>query len=188
MISKTLLNLSRSEELNKEYAIKKQQLNDLLRKAAKAAVQEKSIVTNKVITKFDLKKSIKNKKVVFVNGCFDVLHRGHYELFEYAKKKGEILVVGLNSDDSIRRLKGPNRPIFSFDDRAFALSKNENIDYICKFEEDTPIELIKFINPFLHVKGSDHEGEKDIPNTIFFKRLEDFSTTKTKNLLDFSNK
>jgi D-beta-D-heptose 7-phosphate kinase/D-beta-D-heptose 1-phosphate adenosyltransferase len=132
----------------------------------------------KLRTKEEIGFATKNKKVVFVNGCFDVLHPGHVELLKFAKSKGEVLVVGLNSDSSIKRAKGEDRPIICEQDRAAVLAELECVDYVCIFNEDTPVSLIKELNPFLHVKGSDHTGECDIENTIFFNRVGGYSTTK----------
>jgi D-beta-D-heptose 7-phosphate kinase/D-beta-D-heptose 1-phosphate adenosyltransferase len=125
-----------------------------------------------------VKSLTKDKQVVFVNGCFDVLHPGHIELLKFAKSQGDIVVVGLNSDSSIRKIKGKDRPIIGEVDRALVLAELNCVDYICIFSEDTPKNLIKELNPFLHIKGSDHEGEKDIENTIFFKRVGGYSTSK----------
>jgi len=98
---------------------------------------------------------------VFTNGCFDILHAGHVQYLEQAKKLGDILVVGLNSDASVRRLKGENRPINKQEDRALVLAALEFVDYIIIFEEDTPYELIKIVNPDVLVKGGDWK-ETDI--------------------------
>src|SRR2546430_588012 len=95
------------------------------------------------------------KKVVFTNGCFDVLHPGHIDLLYRARALGDALVVAINSDDSVRRLKGPNRPIFNQDERGELLSGLEMVDFVCRFEEDTPLEAILRIRPDVLVKGSD---------------------------------
>ena len=96
------------------------------------------------------------QKVVFTNGCFDVLHFGHVHYLLEAKKLGDILVVGLNSDDSVRRLKGPTRPINGEKERAFVLAALSCVDYIVMFEEDTPENLIKAVRPDVLVKGGDY--------------------------------
>jgi D-beta-D-heptose 7-phosphate kinase/D-beta-D-heptose 1-phosphate adenosyltransferase len=96
-------------------------------------------------------------KVVFTNGCFDLLHRGHVEYLRQAKGFGNILVVGLNSDDSVRRLKGPGRPYVAEEDRGAVLAALESVDYVCAFDEDTPLELIKELKPQVLVKGRDYE-------------------------------
>lgn len=96
------------------------------------------------------------QKIVFTNGCFDVLHFGHVHYLLEAKKLGEILVVGLNSDDSVRRLKGPSRPINGEKERAFVLAALSFVDYVVLFEEDTPGNLIKAVRPDVLVKGGDY--------------------------------
>ena len=96
------------------------------------------------------------QKIVFTNGCFDVLHFGHVHYLLETKKLGEILVVGLNSDDSVRRLKGPSRPINGEKERAFVLAALSFVDYVVLFEEDTPGNLIKAVRPDVLVKGGDY--------------------------------
>ena len=96
------------------------------------------------------------QKIVFTNGCFDVLHFGHVHYLLQAKKLGDILVIGLNSDDSVRRLKGPRRPINGENERAFVLAALVCVDYVTLFEEDTPEELIKVVRPDVLVKGGDY--------------------------------
>ena len=119
--------------------------------------------TQKVITKESLMQVLKqsNKKIVFTNGCFDILHVGHLRYLKSASDLGDILVIGLNSDDSVARLKGKNRPINSFDARAEMLANLDYVDYIIKFNEDTPVELIRYIEPNILVKGEDYL-EKEI--------------------------
>jgi rfaE bifunctional protein nucleotidyltransferase chain/domain len=95
------------------------------------------------------------RKVVFTNGCFDILHRGHVDYLAKAKSLGDILVVGLNDDRSVLRLKGPQRPIIDQDDRANILAGLKSVDYVVMFSEDTPYELIKAIVPDVLVKGAD---------------------------------
>lgn len=96
-----------------------------------------------------------NKKVVFTNGTFDILHRGHVEYLARARALGDVLIVGLNSDDSIRRIKGPRRPINPAADRAAVLAALEAVDYICFFSDDTPLRLIRALLPDVLVKGAD---------------------------------
>jgi rfaE bifunctional protein nucleotidyltransferase chain/domain len=95
------------------------------------------------------------KKVVFTNGCFDIVHRGHVEYLTKAKALGDVLLVGMNTDASVQRLKGPLRPVVCQDDRAFVLAALHVVDYVCLFDEDTPHELITAIVPDVLVKGSD---------------------------------
>ena len=96
------------------------------------------------------------QKIVFTNGCFDVLHFGHVHYLLQAKELGDVLVVGLNSDDSVRRLKGPSRPINGEKERAFVLAALACVDYVVVFEEDTPKELIETVRPDVLVKGGDY--------------------------------
>ena len=96
-------------------------------------------------------------KVVFTNGCFDLLHRGHVEYLSQAKKLGDILVVGLNSDRSVQKLKGQGRPLTPQEDRARVLIALEMVDYACIFEEETPARLIQAVVPDVLVKGSDYK-------------------------------
>lgn len=97
-----------------------------------------------------------DRRVVFTNGCFDVLHRGHAVYLAKARDLGDLLVVGLNSDGSVRRLKGPSRPVNSQDDRAFLLASLACVDFVIIFDEDTPEQLIHHIRPNLLVKGGDY--------------------------------
>jgi D-beta-D-heptose 7-phosphate kinase/D-beta-D-heptose 1-phosphate adenosyltransferase len=98
--------------------------------------------------------------VVFTNGCFDILHAGHLAVFEKAKRLGDILVVGLNSDRSIRRLKGRGRPVVPQTDRARLLAGLGAVDYVTIFEEDTPEALIRAVRPDVLVKGGDWKADQ----------------------------
>jgi len=124
------------------------------------------------------------QRVVFTNGCFDILHVGHVKYLQEAKSFGDILIVGLNSDASVRELKGPSRPVNTEDDRAYILAALDAVDYVVKFSEETPHDLIKMIAPDVLVKGGDYKGKK-VVGTEFSKvlKLVDFvngkSTTKT---------
>lgn len=95
------------------------------------------------------------KRIVFTNGCFDVLHPGHLDLLSRARALGDALVVAVNGDDSVKRLKGPKRPVFPEDDRGEVLSALEVVDFVCVFNEDTPLETILKIRPDILVKGAD---------------------------------
>lgn len=99
------------------------------------------------------------KKIVFTNGCFDLLHVGHVRYLAQAKKLGDFLIIGLNSDSSVKELKGEDRPINSFEDRATLLSAIESVDLVIMFEEQTPENLIKDIVPDILVKGGDYNIE-----------------------------
>lgn len=95
------------------------------------------------------------KIIVFTNGCFDILHYGHIQYLEKAKNKGDILVIGLNSDSSVKRLKGPCRPIVQQKDRARVLAALESVDYVVLFSEDTPFKTIQALKPDILIKGAD---------------------------------
>ena len=97
----------------------------------------------------------KGKKIVFTNGCFDILHKGHVTYLSEAKKLGDLLTVGLNSDASVKRLKGNERPINNEEDRKFVLSQLKSVDFVEIFNEDTPLNLIMKILPKVLVKGGD---------------------------------
>ena len=97
----------------------------------------------------------RGKRVVFTNGCFDILHYGHAKYLEEAKSKGDVLIVGINSDSSIRRIKGPRRPVIKEHDRLRLISALESVDYAVLFSGDTPIRLIRSIKPDILIKGSD---------------------------------
>jgi rfaE bifunctional protein nucleotidyltransferase chain/domain len=98
----------------------------------------------------------KGRRVVFTNGVYDLVHAGHVTLLRKAKRLGDILVVGLNSDSSVRRLKGPSRPIASEQDRGLVVSALSPVDYVTFFKEDTPYELIRRLRPDVLVKGGDY--------------------------------
>lgn len=98
-----------------------------------------------------------NRRVVFTNGCFDILHRGHVEYLQQARGFGDVLIVGLNADDSVRRLKGEGRPIVPQEDRATILAALRCVDCVVFFEEDTPANLIARIQPDVLVKGADYQ-------------------------------
>ena len=106
------------------------------------------------------------KKIVFTNGCFDILHVGHVKYLEVAKSYGDVLILGLNADSSVKKLKGPTRPINTQDDRAYILASLESVDYVVIFEEETPYELIKLIKPHILVKGGDYEGKEVVGQDI----------------------
>ncbi len=101
-----------------------------------------------------------HKKIVFTNGCFDLLHVGHVRYLQEAKAQGDVLVLGLNSDRSVKELKGPTRPIQKQEDRAEILAALESVDFVCVFDESTPIKLIEAITPDVLVKGGDWKAEQ----------------------------
>ncbi|MFH1853779.1 MAG: D-glycero-beta-D-manno-heptose 1-phosphate adenylyltransferase [Candidatus Omnitrophota bacterium] len=124
----------------------------------------------KIKTLAGIKKIIKTvkgrEKIVFTNGCFDILHPGHVDYLSKAKALGDILIVGLNSDSSVRKLKGKCRPITPQNDRARVLSALESVDFVVIFSEPTPIRLIKALRPDVLVKGGDW-AVKDIVGADF---------------------
>ena len=111
---------------------------------------------------------LRGKKIVFTNGCFDILHVGHVDYLAKAKRMGDILVIGLNSDSSVRKIKGPGRPINRERDRAKVLSALSSVDYISIFSEPTPEKLIKKVRPAVLVKGGDWKI-KDIVGGAFVR-------------------
>lgn len=108
----------------------------------------------------DLKKQ--GKRIVSTNGCFDILHLGHLQYLEKARALGDILICAVNSDESVRKLKGPSRPIHSENTRALQLAALESIDYVVVFGEDNPEKILALIQPHVHVKGGDYRAE-DLP-------------------------
>ena len=123
------------------------------------STSDKHIKTFQEISKISNECRIKNRKIVFTNGCFDIIHYGHIKYLEAAKSLGDILILGLNSDKSVTSLKGDDRPINIQDDRAYILAALEAVDYVVIFDEDTPYNLIKKIKPNILVKGSDYSGK-----------------------------
>lgn len=130
------------------------------------------------------------EKTIFTNGCFDIIHRGHIELLKYCKSLGGKVVVGLNSDESVRKLKSDSRPINNQEDRKFLLESLRYVDAVFVFYEDTPYNLIKEINPDVIVKGGDYKPEdvvgKDISEVRIFKYVKGYSTTKS--IQDITNR
>ena len=106
------------------------------------------------------------KKIIFTNGCFDILHSGHIQYLEQAKALGDILFLGLNSDDSVRRIKGSPRPIVSEKERAFVVAGLQSVDFVVIFEQDTPYELIRLLKPDILVKGGDWNPEDIVGSDI----------------------
>lgn len=123
--------------------------------------------------------------VVFTNGCFDVLHRGHLEYLKQSKGLGDTLVVGLNSDASVRRLKGSSRPVNSQEDRRALLKALRCVDEVVVFDEDTPYELIKRLRPDIITKGGDYSPKdvvgNDLAKVVILPYLSGYSTTRILN-------
>jgi rfaE bifunctional protein nucleotidyltransferase chain/domain len=123
------------------------------------------------------------------NGCFDLLHMGHTKILQFARAQGDLLILGLNTDDSIRRLKGPERPILNQEERGTILAELESVDYVVFFDEDTPVETIDEIRPDVIIKGGDYDPNdyESMPEAkivheygggvVIFNRLEGRSTT-----------
>lgn len=122
------------------------------------------ILSKKTAAKLIEELKLQGKKVVFTNGCFDILHVGHLRYLNEAKKQGDILIVGVNSDSSVRQLKGEGRPINNEIDRAEMLSGLKAVDFTVIFEELTPIETLEKLKPSIHVKGGDYDKNK-LPET-----------------------
>ena len=142
---------------------------------------------NKIVGVQSLKKKLsavrkQGKTIVFTNGCFDLMHLGHVKYLQAAKSANAVVVVGLNSDRSIKRIKGPSRPIVAQRSRAAVLAALESVDFVVIFNEETPYALIKAVQPDILVKGADWKGKKvvgaDVAKKLrFIKYEEGFSTT-----------
>ena len=134
-----------------------------------SATDHLSVIRNKILDEQSLYRQLmvwklKTKKIVFTNGCFDILHQGHIQYLVKAKDLGDILIVGVNSDASVKRLgKNPNRPIQDEQARALILASLQFIDNIILFDEDTPLQLIEKIQPAVLVKGADYDAEEKDP-------------------------
>lgn len=134
----------------------------------------------------------KKKKIVFTNGCFDILHRGHIEYLSKSANLGDIFIIGLNSDDSVKKLKGDSRPVQDEETRAVILSALHYVDSVVIFDEETPAQLIELIKPDILVKGSDYQPDEiagaDIVvenggEVITMEIVQGFSTTNILNKL-----
>lgn len=130
--------------------------------------------------------TLQQQQMVFTNGCFDIIHRGHVSYLAQARQLGDLLVVGLNSDASVRRLKGPSRPVNDEASRALVLASLEMVDYVVVFDEDTPYNLIKKTQPDVLVKGGDYTLDNIVGADLVMQRggkvltipfVEGFSTT-----------
>ena len=126
---------------------------------------------SKIKTKEAIKKLIINlkkrgKKIAFTNGCFDILHYGHVKYLEDAKRCADILVVAINDDNSVKRLKGKKRPVFKLRDRMRMVAALESIDYVTWFKEDTPKEVIEYLKPHILIKGADYKIRDIVGNDV----------------------
>lgn len=147
---------------------------------------------NKILGPRQLKKWVeaarkKGQKIVFTNGCFDILHAGHVSVLEFSRSKGDLLVVGLNSDASVRRLKGPTRPVNTQADRALVLAALESVSAVCIFNEDTPHDLIKLVRPDVLVKGGDYKPS-EIVGREFAKKVVRFALLKGRSTTNIIKK
>lgn len=145
------------------------------------------IMTCAKLVAFVKKAKAQGKKIVFTNGCFDILHAGHVSSIEFAKSKGDILVLGLNSDSSIKRLKGKNRPINKQADRALVVAALGAVDAVCLFSQDTPLELIKLVKPDILVKGADYKN-KEVVGSQFAGKVVLFPLVKGRSTTNLINK
>ena len=149
---------------------------------------------DRIIARSDLegfREAHRNERIVFTNGCFDLIHRGHVELLEKAKAFGELLVVGINSDDSVSRLKGSERPLMSVEDRAFILLQLRSIDFVTVFDEDTPLEAIEALHPDVLVKGAEYTIDKIVGADVVSKsggRVERVEMVESYSTSDLINK
>ncbi len=147
---------------------------------------------NKILGPRSLKKFVDEqraagKKIVFTNGCFDILHAGHVSVLEFSRAKGDVLIVGMNSDASVRRLKGPSRPVNTQSDRALVLASLESVSAVSIFEEDTPYNLIKIVRPDVLVKGGDYKPS-EIVGREFAKKVVRFALLKGRSTTNIIKK
>lgn len=153
---------------------------------------DQHIKTLNEITKFSEELKLKQKSIIFTNGCFDLLHSGHVRYLEKAKSFGDILIVGINSDRSVTAIKGEGRPINNENDRAYILAALEVVDFVVIFDEDTPYNLIKSIKPDILVKGGDYKGKEVVGENLveqlkIVDYFEDKSTSKLIHNIQNSN-
>jgi len=152
------------------------------------SIDRKLISLKKLIAKLDgLKKQ--NRRIVFTNGCFDIIHRGHVEYLQKARQLGDFLIIGLNSDASIHRIKGPERPLNKEADRAAVLGAMSCVDYVVIFDEDTPQELLSQLRPDILVKGADYKleevvGREFVKKVVLIDYLKGYSTTNLINKIN----
>ena len=156
-------------------------------------------ISKKICSRLDLQKLIdnwkqNNNKIVFTNGCFDIVHRGHIDVLSKIADLGDKLIIGLNSDSSIKRIKGADRPIIDQFSRSLLLASIEFIDAVVIFENDTPIELINSIKPDILAKGGDYEVEKIVGYNTVIKNGGKVITVplvkglSTTNIINYINK
>jgi D-glycero-beta-D-manno-heptose 1-phosphate adenylyltransferase len=132
----------------------------------KIEIIRRKILSGSELDRWLIRARFKNQKIVFTNGCFDVLHRGHVDYLVRASELGDLLVVGLNTDDSVKRLKGPSRPYLDEETRAYILASMSFTSAIVLFEEDTPLDLIRRVRPDVLVKGSDYKPDEIVGHDL----------------------
>jgi len=147
----------------------------------------KIVYTREEIKSIRIRLKQENKKVVFTNGCFDLIHAGHVDYLIKAKEMGDAMILALNTDDSIRRIKGEKRPILKQDERAFIVGNLKPVDYVTFFDEDTPQQIIKDIVPDVLVKGADWAIEKIVGRDIVESNGGEVKTIKFVNDQSTSN-
>jgi rfaE bifunctional protein nucleotidyltransferase chain/domain len=140
-----------------------------MRTDRRSFLSRSKIKTLKELKKILLNLKSKDKKIVFTNGCFDLLHYGHLRYLEEAKAKGDILVVAINSDASVRKIKGNKRPLTNEKDRARIIAGLGCVDYVAIFSQDTPLEIIKLLKPDILVKGSDWKTNNIVGRELVLK-------------------
>lgn len=167
-------------------------------------MKEIDLIKNKILTLQDLGTKLREwskegKKIVFTNGCFDIIHQGHIDYLAKAKDLGDILIIGLNTDQSVSTIKGKNRPIQDQESRAIILASMQFVDAIVYFSDPTPYELISSIQPDILVKGADYKPEEIVGYDIVKQKggeiktltfLEGYSTTSIENKIikDYKSK
>ncbi len=149
--------ISKGKSLHESILLANKAAGIVVGKIGTSTVTQSEINNINFLTDKDLENLKKtNKKIVFTNGCFDILHTGHIDLLKKAKSYGEVLIVGLNTDESIKKIKGKNRPINNQEERAEIISSLKDVDYVVFFNEETPKRIISKIKPNFHVKGGDY--------------------------------
>ena len=152
---------------------------------------------NRIIARRDLgsfREEHSNERIVFTNGCFDLIHRGHVALLERAREFGDLLVVGINSDSSVTRLKGSSRPLMGVDDRAFILLQFRSVDFVTVFDEDTPLVTIEALRPDVLVKGAEYATDEIVGADFVtgaggkVERVEMVENRSTSDLINKINK
>lgn len=176
------------------YIVKWQEIIDFINEKGFKMEQD---IDSKIVSKYELKNRVcslkeQNKKIIFTNGCFDILHRGHVSYLNEARRRGDYLIVGINTDNSVKRLKGQARPVNNQDDRAYLLAALSCVDMVVMFDEDTPYNLIKLIEPDELIKGGDYRAEEVIggeyaKEVVILPFVDGYSTTKVLDEMERLN-